>query len=212
MRCARASCLRQAEINDHEDEPPRKSSDVAARPSRKVVDPPGGKQNFKLYGEEFAEADALSFAPPKDGGPGVDVDIDRMEHLKLHVESEEDLGAHIEDVPESEKAEIKDQLKAAEAKQGDREAKQGGGDRVTNPPPNFRPTRKVREGEWLALVRAAEACLHQVPAASRRWVLLVSHESPRDKGADPSFRWCRGRGGRRGAPHTQGQERELRQL
>ncbi|KLT46252.1 hypothetical protein CC85DRAFT_281903 [Cutaneotrichosporon oleaginosum] len=134
--------LIEAEINDHEDPKPSSSSQAATtRPSRKVVDPPGGKQSFKLYGEEYEEADALSLAPPKDGGPGVDIDIDRMEHLKLHVEPEADGGAHIEDLPDENKIELgpgeKVESATAEARNTERES---------NPPPNFRPTRKVREG------------------------------------------------------------------
>lgn len=61
----------------------------------------------------------------------------------MHVEPEEDLGAHIEDLPEEEKKAAKE--KAEKAKEA--------GDRVTNPPPNFRPTRKVREGESRACGR-----------------------------------------------------------
>ena len=124
--------LIEAEINDPSTDNERKSSDDAgsgaagARPSRKVVDPPGGKQSLRLFGEEYEEADALSLAPTPDGG--ADVEIDRMEHLKLHVEPEVDGGATIEDV--------KDDAKDAEDE----------ANRVSNPPANFRPSRKVREG------------------------------------------------------------------
>jgi hypothetical protein len=110
---------------------------ATGRPTRKVIDPPGGKQSLKLYGEEYEETDALSLAPPADGGPGVDVEIDRLEHLKLHVEPEADGGAHIEDLPDKITAD-----KAAADKAAADEAA-----RVSNPPPNFRPTRKVRQGE-----------------------------------------------------------------
>lgn len=76
-----------------------------------------------MFGEEYEEADALSLAPPRDGGEGVDVEIERLERLKVHVEPEaEDRGAKIED---------------------DEEQK----NRVSNPPVGFKPTRKVREGE-----------------------------------------------------------------
>ena len=36
-------------------------------------------------------------APPRDGGSGVDVEIERLEKMKLHVEPEVDGGAKIED-------------------------------------------------------------------------------------------------------------------
>lgn len=71
-----------------------------AKPTRKVVDPPGGKQSLKIYGEEYEEEDALSLAPPRDGGPGVDVEIERMEKMRLHVEPELDGGAKIEEQKE----------------------------------------------------------------------------------------------------------------
>ncbi|RSH81715.1 uncharacterized protein EHS24_007904 [Apiotrichum porosum] len=121
--------LVEAEIADpsHDDEP--KSGSTGARPSRKVVDPPGGKQNIRLFGEEYEETDALSLAPPPNGGSGVDVDIERMEHLKVHVEPEVDGGATVTDI------------KDAAASAADNSA-----DRVSNPPSNFRPSRKVREG------------------------------------------------------------------
>lgn len=156
-RAARSPLLprsHQAEINDHDDPKPSSEDAVTDRPSRKVVDPPGGKQSYKLYGEEYEEADALSLAPPKDGGPGVDVDIDRMEHLKVHVEPEADGGARIEDMPDENKIELipgeqKDEPATADARNTERES---------NPPPNFRPTRKVREGESLAIAsRSMEA-------------------------------------------------------
>lgn len=73
-----------------------------------MIDPPGGKQSLKIYGEEYEEADALSLAPPPNGGSGVDVEVDRMQHLKVHVEPEVDGGATIED--------IDDAVKGAEAK------------------------------------------------------------------------------------------------
>lgn len=101
------------------------------RPSRKVIDPPGGKTSLNITGDEYAEADALSLAPARDGG--VDVDIDRMQHLKLHVDEEVDGGAHIEDIPDKKVA-------AGQTEQGQ--------ERVVNAPDGFRPTRKVREGEW----------------------------------------------------------------
>jgi hypothetical protein len=136
--------LIEAEINDHEDPKPSSSNAAATRPSRKVVDPPGGKQSYKLYGEEYEEADALSLAPPKDGGPGVDVDIDRMEHLKLHVEPEADGGAHIDDIPDDNKIEAGPGETPIESATAEARASDAG--RTSNPPPNFRPTRKVREG------------------------------------------------------------------
>ncbi|EJT50840.1 hypothetical protein A1Q1_07990 [Trichosporon asahii var. asahii CBS 2479] len=120
-----------AEIADPTEPAERKSPVDAAgnpvRPSRKVIDPPGGKTSFSVTGDEYAEADALSLAPAKDGG--VDVDIDRMQHLKLHVDEEVDGGAHIEDIPDKPQAKQQEQ------------------DRVVNAPSGFRPTRKVREGK-----------------------------------------------------------------
>jgi len=92
------------------------------RPSRKVVDPPGGKQSVRLFGEEYEEIDALSLAPPRGGGDGVDVEVERMERLKVHVEPEIEGTAKVEEVSEENAG------------------------RVSNPPPGFRPTRKVREG------------------------------------------------------------------
>ncbi|WWC69232.1 uncharacterized protein I206_103169 [Kwoniella pini CBS 10737] len=91
------------------------------RPSRKVRDPPGGKQSIQLFGEEYEEEDALSLAPPRDGGNGVDVEVERLERMRVHAEPVVDNGAHIED--DNNKSE-----------------------RVSNPAHDFRPTRKVREG------------------------------------------------------------------
>jgi len=62
------------------------------------VDPPGGKQSLHLFGEEYEETDALSLAPPRDGGNGVDVEVERMERMRVHVEPEFDGGAKVEDV------------------------------------------------------------------------------------------------------------------
>jgi pyruvate/2-oxoglutarate dehydrogenase complex dihydrolipoamide acyltransferase (E2) component len=59
-----------------------------------------------------------------------------MQHLKVHVEPEVDGGATIADIPDDAKA-----AAAAAAAAPAAEA-----DRVSNPPPSFRPTRKVREG------------------------------------------------------------------
>jgi hypothetical protein len=92
------------------------------RPSRKVVDPPGGKATFRLYGQDYEESDALSLAPPRDGGSGVDVTVERMEKMRVHVEAERDGGAKVEDL-------------------GDKE-------RVSNPPEGFRPSRKVRTSRY----------------------------------------------------------------
>ncbi|WWD01157.1 hypothetical protein V866_008096 [Kwoniella sp. B9012] len=93
------------------------------RPSRKVRDPPGGKQSIQLFGEEYEEEDALSLAPPRDGGDGVDVEVERLEKLRVHAEPVRDGGAHIEEEQQDPKT-----------------------DRVSNPAHGFRPTRKVREG------------------------------------------------------------------
>lgn len=65
-----------------------------------------------------------------------------MEHLKLHVEPEVDGGAHIEDITD-------DKAAAAAAKEA--------ADRVSNPPPNFRPTRKVRDGECTSHIELTAA-------------------------------------------------------
>lgn len=88
----------QAEIGDpsHENEVDPSKSTVP-RPSRKVRDPPGGKQSLRIFGEEYEETDALSMAPPRDGGDGVDVEVERLERMKVHVEPEVDGGAKIED-------------------------------------------------------------------------------------------------------------------
>lgn len=67
------------------------------RPTRKVVDPPGGKSSGIIVPEEYEEQDALSFAPPRNGGDGVDVEVERMERMRLHVEPRADGGATIED-------------------------------------------------------------------------------------------------------------------
>lgn len=90
----------QAEIADptHDNELNPAQSTVP-RPSRKVRDPPGGKTSFNITGEDYEETDALSIAPPRNGGRGVDVEIDRMEKMRLHVEPEVDGGAKIEDTP-----------------------------------------------------------------------------------------------------------------
>ncbi|WRT67355.1 uncharacterized protein IL334_004326 [Kwoniella shivajii] len=117
--------LVEAEIGDPttEDRLPANQTTVP-RPTRKVVDPPGGKQSIRLFGEEYEEEDALSLAPPRDGGDGVDVEIERLERLKVHAEPVRDGGAHIEEDVNS----------------------SGGSGRKSNPAPGFRPTRKVREG------------------------------------------------------------------
>lgn len=95
----------QAEINDPTTDStahpskstvPRGTGSAGLKPSRKVVDPPGGKQSLKIYGEEYEEEDALSLAPARDGR-GVDVAIEHLERVKLHVEPQVDLGAHVED-------------------------------------------------------------------------------------------------------------------
>ncbi|KAL1411040.1 hypothetical protein Q8F55_001987 [Vanrija albida] len=129
--------LVEAEIADPTKPEDKASGSNGPRTTRKVIDPPGGKQSLKIYGEEYEEADALSLAPPPDGGSGVDVEVDRMQHLKVHVEPEVDGGATIED--------IDDAVKGAEAK-ADAAAASKADERVSNAPAGFRPTRKVREG------------------------------------------------------------------
>lgn len=90
--------MMQAEIADPtHDSPYRPSQSTVPRPTRKVVDPPGGKQSIRIYGEEYEEADALSLAPPRDGGDGVDVEVERLERMRVHVEPEVDGGARIEE-------------------------------------------------------------------------------------------------------------------
>lgn len=94
----------QAEINDPTTDSkahPSKSTvprggATGDKPSRKVVDPPGGKQSLRIYGEEYEEEDALSLAPARDGN-GVDVAIEHLERIKMHVEPEFDGGAKVED-------------------------------------------------------------------------------------------------------------------
>ncbi len=88
----------QAEIADPtQDSPLHPSKSTVPRPFRKVADPPGGKTSVRLFGEEYEETDALSLAPPRDGGDGVDIEVERMERMRVHVEPEVDGGAVIED-------------------------------------------------------------------------------------------------------------------
>ncbi|WVF71963.1 hypothetical protein IAT40_006773 [Kwoniella sp. CBS 6097] len=115
--------LVDAEIGDPTTDSTVKSSQTTVpRPSRKVIDPPGGKQSIRLFGEEYEEEDALSLAPPRDGGNGVDVEVERLERMRVHAEPVVDGGAKIEDEQAS------------------------GGSRTSNPPAGYRPSRKVREG------------------------------------------------------------------
>lgn len=67
------------------------------RPSRKVREAPGGKDSINISEENYEETDALSIAPPRNGGSGVDVELERMERMRLHVEPVVDGGARIED-------------------------------------------------------------------------------------------------------------------
>ncbi|WVQ69844.1 uncharacterized protein L199_008065 [Kwoniella botswanensis] len=115
--------LVEAEIGDPTTEASSLPSNrtTVPRPSRKVRDPPGGKQSIQLFGEEYEEEDALSLAPPRDGGDGVDVEVERLEKLRVHAEPVRDGGAHIEE-------------------------EENRTERVSNPAHGFRPTRKVREG------------------------------------------------------------------
>ncbi|WVQ71849.1 hypothetical protein IAR50_001391 [Cryptococcus sp. DSM 104548] len=83
---------------------------------------PRGKTGLNIFPEEYEEEDALSLAPPRDGGDGVDVEVDRLEKLRIHVEKEKEGGASIEEV-----------------------SKDAAGNRVSNPPPGFKPTRKVTQ-------------------------------------------------------------------
>ena len=88
----------KAEIADPtHDSPMHPSKSTVPRPTRKVVDPPGGKQSVRIFGEEYEETDALSLAPPRDGGDGVDIEVERMERMKVHVEPVVEGGATIED-------------------------------------------------------------------------------------------------------------------
>ncbi|GMK55073.1 hypothetical protein CspeluHIS016_0201290 [Cutaneotrichosporon spelunceum] len=123
--------LVEAEINDPVDSKPSSPDGpdgLGAVPSQPRFDPPGGKSSLAVNPEEFGEADSVTVTPAEDGGPGFDVHVDRMEHLKVHVEPELDGGATITAV--------------SDEKKGDSAAPE----RESNPPPNFRPTRKVREG------------------------------------------------------------------
>jgi hypothetical protein len=47
---------------------------------------------MRIFGEEFEETDALSMAPPRDGGEGVDIEVERMERMKVHVDPVEEAG------------------------------------------------------------------------------------------------------------------------
>ncbi|ORX33796.1 hypothetical protein BD324DRAFT_638618 [Kockovaella imperatae] len=90
--------LVEAEIADPTtDSSVHPSKSTVPRTTRKVTEPPGGRGSFRLAPQEYEETDALSLAPPRDGGDGVDVELDHMEHLRLHVEPEHDGGAKIED-------------------------------------------------------------------------------------------------------------------
>lgn len=80
------------------------SKSTVPRPSRKVRDPPGGKQSISIFGEEYEETDALSMAPPRDGGSGIDVEIERLEKLRMHVEPTVAGGAKIEESQEDKSA------------------------------------------------------------------------------------------------------------
>ncbi|OWZ63464.1 hypothetical protein AYX14_00402 [Cryptococcus neoformans] len=100
------------------------TTESAIPPSKSTVPRNAKEDNFRLFGEEYEEQDALSLAPPRDGGEGVDVEIERLERMKVHVEQEQEGGAKIEDV-----------------KDDDKEKK----DRISNPPPGFKPTRKVTQ-------------------------------------------------------------------
>lgn len=75
------------------------SAPTDLHPSKSTVPRPTtqGKQGLKIFPEEYEESDALSLAPPRDGGSGVDVELDRLEHMRVHVDKEQDLGAKIED-------------------------------------------------------------------------------------------------------------------
>ncbi|ODN83354.1 hypothetical protein, variant [Cryptococcus amylolentus CBS 6039] len=105
--------LVDAEIGD-----PTHASNV---PSSKAT-VPRGKTGVNIFPEEYEEEDALSLAPPRDGGDGVDLEVERLEKLRVHVEKQKEGGATIEEV-----------------------TKDASGDRVSNPPPGFKPTRKVTQ-------------------------------------------------------------------
>lgn len=120
-------------------------------------EPPGGKQNLRIFPEELEEEDALSLAPPRDGGSGIDVEVERMERMRLHVEQEEDLGAKIED------AEAGSAAKAGA----------GAAARESNPPEGFRPTRNVRQGKRLRISDEHAADV-QLLEERRPWALRVS--------------------------------------
>ena len=96
----------QAEIADP-------TQDSRVHPSRSTVPRKGGKHHqplvpsggegkgYTVEPQEYEETDALSLAPPRDGGDGVDVEIERMEKLRVHVEPEAPGGATIEDEKEA---------------------------------------------------------------------------------------------------------------
>ncbi|TYJ51653.1 hypothetical protein B9479_007758 [Cryptococcus floricola] len=105
--------LVDAEIGD-----PTHASNV---PSSKAT-VPRGKTGVNIFPEEYEEEDALSLAPPRDGGDGVDLEVERLEKLRIHVEKQKEGGATIEEV-----------------------TKDASGNRVSNPPPGFKPTRKVTQ-------------------------------------------------------------------
>ena len=92
----------QAEIADptHDNEVKSTHSTVP-RPSRRVREAPGGKDSINISEEGYEETDALSIAPPRNGGSGVDVELERMERMRLHVEPVVDGGAKIEEEPRS---------------------------------------------------------------------------------------------------------------
>ena len=91
----------QAEIADPTtDSKLHPSKSTVPRNSRKTGDGTG----VRIEPQEYEETDALSLAPPRDGGSGVDVEIDRIERMKVHVEPEVDGGARIEDEKEDAKS------------------------------------------------------------------------------------------------------------
>jgi hypothetical protein len=94
-----------------------------------------------LFGEEYEEADALSLAPPRDGGEGVDVEVERMEKMRVHVDPVEEAGERIEEVKEWVRQQYPD---AGFAIWGGVDASS---EKVSNPPVGFKPTRKVRQGK-----------------------------------------------------------------
>lgn len=73
----------------------------------------------------------------------MDIEVERMERMRVHVEPEVEGGAKIEEEKEQDSLVPIGVLRV----KGEEWLMARGASRASNPPPNFRPTRKVRDGE-----------------------------------------------------------------